>query len=233
MTKLGVLIPTYNEAGNIERLVKGLMELELDMDILFIDGLSTDGTIEIIKRIGVSNPRVHLIEVKTKGIGTALVGGMGSETLRNLGLELVVTMDGDHSHDPAHLPDLVEACRNDTVVIGSRYIETDSTLERSVVRDYISSQVNSYTRNTLGIDLKDSTSGYRCYPSEVLSEVVPGLEAEGYAFQIEILRRILDKGYRVVEAPIVFKDREHGKSKLDLSEALRFIGEILTIAKKS
>jgi dolichol-phosphate mannosyltransferase len=230
LARLGVLIPTHNEARNIERLVEGLLRLNLDMDILFIDGLSTDSTREIIHRLGETDPRIHLIETERKGIGAALVGGMGSDKLRELRPDLVITMDGDLSHDPAQLTDLVEACSKDTVVVGSRYVKVDSIEGRSILRNFISILVNTYTRKALNLDIKDSTSGYRCYPSSVLKEVVPDLRSEGYVIQIEILMRVIKKGYRVLEVPIVFRDREFGESKLSILETLRFIKEIAKFA---
>jgi dolichol-phosphate mannosyltransferase len=231
MSTLCVLIPTYNEEDNIMELLQRIFELDIfDLNIVFIDGLSKDKTKDTILELQENDSRIHLIEVKSKGIGVALAAGMSSSLLETINPDYIITMDGDLSHDPKFLPDLMKACTPDTVVIGSRYINRNIFHDRTQFRKIISSLVNSYTKNILNINVQDATSGYRCYPPNILKQVIHETSARGYTFQIEILRQIFRKGHIILELPIVFNERKIGKSKLNWFESLRFLFEILKIS---
>jgi dolichol-phosphate mannosyltransferase len=232
MKKLCILIPTYNEAENIESLINRIFEQnEFDINIIIINGQSTDGTTGILENMGKTNQKIHIInEEGRKGIGSALSKGLNSHLLDVINPDFIITMDGDLSHDPDYLKDLIGACVTDTVVIGSRYIQKDSNQNRNPLRSFLSQIVNSYSRHFLQINVRDSTSGYRCYPRGVLKKVLSGLNTEGYVFQIDILNQLIEKGVNLVEVPIVFYNRSRGQSKLGLKESIRYLKEIVTIS---
>jgi len=210
-----VIIPTYNERENLPRLVPLVLEQDPRLDILIIDDASPDGTGAVADAIAASEPRVHVMHRRAKlGLGTAYLEGF-RWGLR-AGYDLFFEMDADFSHDPAHLPQFLEAIRDFDVVLGSRYLHGRVTVVNwPVGRLLLSYLANVYARLVTGLPVADATGGYRCYRREVLERIdLDRVESEGYAFQIEMSLRAWRLGFRIGEIPIVFVDRTAGHSKM-------------------
>ncbi len=212
-----VCLPTYNESANIERMLRAIESVFLDAGltgrVLVIDDASPDGTGDIAERVARELSRVRVLHrVEKQGLGPAYLDGFRQALAE--GAELVLEMDCDFSHDPADIPRLVAATQNADLVIGSRY--AGGRVENwGVLRRAISRSGSLYAQAVLGLPLHDLTSGFKCYRRDVLEGV--GLErisSKGYAFQIETTYRAVRAGFRVVEVPIVFTDREAGSSKM-------------------
>jgi dolichol-phosphate mannosyltransferase len=219
-----LVLPTYNEADNIEPLVEAARSnLPVGAQILIVDDGSPDGTGERADRLAdrVAGVRVLHRTVK-EGIGPAYVAGFRQALAGGAGL--VLEMDADFSHDPAYLPRLIEATRSADLVLGSRYVPGGGVGDWGPVRRAISRGGSIYARHLLGIGIHDLTGGFKCFRSEVLEAIdLDSIQARGYAFQIEITYRAVKRGFRVVEVPIVFRDRRMGNSKMDtgiLAEAV-------------
>lgn len=210
-----VIIPTYNERENIPRLVPMVLEQDPRLEILIIDDASPDGTGAIADELAAAEPRVHALHrVGKLGLGTAYLTGFRWALER--GYDYIFEMDADFSHDPAHLPQFLAAIRDADVVLGSRYLEGRVTVVNwPITRLLLSYGANLYARLVTGLPIADATGGYKCFRREVLQAIdLDRVESEGYAFQIEITLRAWKKGFRIVEIPIVFTDRDVGESKM-------------------
>jgi dolichol-phosphate mannosyltransferase len=213
-----VVLPTYNEAGNLERLVSAVLErLPDSRRVLVVDDNSPDGTGGIADRLAGRSADVSVLHRKRKeGLGPAYLAGF-REALAG-GAELIVGMDADFSHDPAHLSALLEAAGDADLVLGSRYVEGGGVTEWGAVRRFISRGGSTYARALLGIDVRDLTGGFKVFRREVLEGIdLASIAARGYAFQVETTYRAIRRGFRVVEVPIVFRDRTEGSSKMSRS----------------
>ena len=210
-----VVIPTYNERENLPRLVPQVLAQDPRLEVLVIDDASLDGTGAIADDLAAADPRVHVLHRRGKlGLGTAYLTGFRWALER--GYAYVFEMDADFSHDPAHLPQFLEAIRNADVVLGSRYLEGRVTVVNwPISRLLLSYGANIYARLITGLPIADATGGYKCFRREVLEAIdLDRIESEGYAFQIEITLRAWKKGFRIKEIPIVFTDRDVGESKM-------------------
>ncbi len=209
-----VLLPTYNERENIERVVRDVLAY-LDTDVLIIDDGSPDGTGDVADALARELPRVTVIHREGKlGLGTAYLRGF--QHAIDHGYERVFEMDSDFSHPPWDLPRLVAESRDAELVIGSRYVAGGSTEGWDLKRRVLSRGANLYARVLLFLPVRDATAGFRCYDVDTLSKLDLGaVRAEGYAFQVEMLYRVLRAGHRVREVPIHFTDRAEGQSKMD------------------
>ncbi len=212
--KAMVVIPTYNERDNIEALVQEILALGDEFHITIVDDSSPDGTGEIADRLARRDPRVHVIHRPTKqGLGTAYVAGF-KYALRN-GVDYIFEMDADFSHDPRSLPDFLTMMDAYDVVIGSRYVKGLAVVNWSLRRLFLSLVANLYARWITGLNLRDCTSGFKCFKREVLESIdLSGVYANGYAFQVEMNYRAHRLGYRLGELPIVFFERQAGESKM-------------------
>jgi dolichol-phosphate mannosyltransferase len=210
-----VIIPTYNERDNIARLIDQVLARDDRLDVLVVDDGSPDGTGAIVDGIKTTNPRVDVIHRARKlGLGTAYIAGFQWALAREYGF--VFEMDADFSHDPAHLPQFLEALEGADLVLGSRYRNGRVTVVNwPVGRLLLSYAANVYAQVITGLRLFDSTGGFKCFRREVL-EAIPldAVKSSGYAFQIEMNFRAWKKGFRIVEIPIVFVDRTEGESKM-------------------
>jgi dolichol-phosphate mannosyltransferase len=214
-----VVIPTYNEAENVERIVRAAAA-ELDRfepggyTILVVDDSSPDGTGAIADRLAQELAAVEVLHRTAKsGLGRAYLAGFGWALADGAGL--VIEMDADFSHDPKYLGDLLAAAKEADVVLGSRYIDGGGVRDWGLLRKLISRGGGVYARLILGIDVRDVTGGFKCIRREVLEAInLDDVSAEGYVFQIEVTYRALRAGFRVREVPIVFSDRTAGKSKM-------------------
>jgi dolichol-phosphate mannosyltransferase len=210
-----VMIPTYNEAQTLGHAIERLLDADNDVHILVVDDASPDGTAAIAKAAAVENDgRIHVLERTGKrGLGSAYVDGYrwGLEH----GYGAMVEMDADGSHDPAVVPRLLAALSNADMAIGSRYVPGGGVHNWSRSRRALSAAGNVYARVLLGIKIKDATSGFRAIRSPMVRRLLEGkVRSEGYAFQIEITRRVRNLGGRTVEVPIIFDEREAGTSKM-------------------
>jgi dolichol-phosphate mannosyltransferase len=209
-----IIIPTYNEVENIEKLLKDVASVNAGIDILIVDDNSPDGTAAAVKKVMAYNKSVHLIERERKmGLGTAYVSGFKFALARNY--QYIFEMDADYSHDPKEIPNFLNAIQQADLVIGSRYIKGVNVVNWPLQRLLLSYFANKYTRIVTGMPLCDSTGGYKCFRREALEAInLDKLRSGGYSFQIEINYQIWKKGFRIKEIPIIFIDRALGKSKM-------------------
>jgi dolichol-phosphate mannosyltransferase len=213
-----LVLPTYDEAENIEALVEAARsKLPAAARILVVDDSSPDGTGEVAERLAARHENVSVLHRPRKeGLGPAYVAGF-REALAG-GAGLVLEMDADFSHDPAYLPRLLEAARRADVVLGSRYVPGGGVSDWGALRRAVSRGGSVYARLVLGVGVRDLTGGFKCFRREVLEAIdLDSIRTRGYAFQVELTYRAIRRGFRVVEVPIVFRERRVGKSKMDLS----------------
>jgi len=213
-SKAVVVIPTYNEVENVEPLVTEIHKNVRDINILFVDDSSPDGTAELIKKLKAGNPKIHLLERPVKnGLGRAYIDGF--TVALEKGFEYIFEMDADFSHDPKELPNFLREIEHYDLVIGSRYIKGVNVINWPLKRLLLSYYANVYTRVVTGIPIRDCTGGYKCFRREVLEAIdFRRIKSNGYAFQIELNYKVWKKGFRIKEIPIIFFDRIHGESKL-------------------
>jgi dolichol-phosphate mannosyltransferase len=210
-----LVIPTYNEAANVKAIVESALEhLPPSRRVLIVDDASPDGTGEIADRLAADRADVAVLHRGPKqGLGPAYVAGF-RQALAGGG-ELIAQMDADFSHDPADLPRLLEAVDRADLVLGSRYVDGGAVADWGPGRRAISRWGSAYARAILGIGLHDLTGGFKVFRRHVLEAIdLDSLAALGYAFQVETTFRAIRAGFRVVEAPIVFRDRRVGQSKM-------------------
>lgn len=209
-----VIIPTYNERANIERLLHDLLESYSDLDILVVDDNSPDGTGEYVQVLGESDKRVHLLRRPGKmGLGTAYVEGF-KYMLAN-GYDAAVEMDADYSHDPQEIRNFLSALKYYDLVIGSRYIHGVRVINWPIKRLLLSYFANLYTRIVTGMPVKDGTGGFKCFKRKVLESInLDAIHSNGYSFQIEMNFITWKKGFPIIEIPITFVDRVEGTSKM-------------------
>jgi len=209
-----VIIPTYNEAENIATIVGRVAEAVPAAHVLVVDDGSPDGTGKIAEALAADDPRVHVLHRTTKnGLGAAYIDGF--DWALDAGYDVVVEMDADGSHAPEQLPRLLRALKHADVVLGSRWVPGGEVQNWPLRREILSRGGNLYARLALGIHLRDATGGYRAYRREVLEGIDYGVVAsEGYCFQIDLAWRAIRGGYRVIEVPITFAERELGESKM-------------------
>src|SRR5438093_103479 len=209
-----IIIPTYNELDNLRTLLQEIFSCVPNIDILIVDDNSPDGTGQLADEISGENPHVHVLHRAGKlGLGTAYIAGFKYAIERNY--DAAFEMDADFSHDPRYLPDFLKAIENADLVIGSRYIPGGNTPNWSLLRRFISGGGNLFARFMLGIPVHDCTAGFRCYRRKVLESIgLDTIQAQGYAFQVELVYRVMQHGFKIVETPIVFMDRRVGKSKM-------------------
>ena len=209
-----VILPTYNERATIEAVLDGLAAIGTELDILVVDDGSPDGTGEVVRTRSGSDPHVHLVERARKS-GLASAYAVGFERAISQGYDLAIEMDSDLSHRPGELPSLLEAAGRHHLVIGSRYVPGGSVTNWSRSRVALSRAGNLYARLCLGFGVHDATSGFRVYRREALEEITADpIRSDGYGFQIELVYRAWNRGLSVGEAPISFREREHGQSKI-------------------
>ena len=210
-----VIVPTYDERENIARLIRTVLAQDDRLEVLVVDDNSPDGTGMIVDDIVVEEPRVHVMHRAGKlGLGTAYLDGFRWALERDYAY--VFEMDADFSHDPAHLPQFLRAIESADLVLGSRYREGRVTVVNwPMARLLLSYFANIYARVVTGLQLYDSTGGFKCFRRQVLEAIdLSKVRSNGYAFQIEMSFRAWKLGYRIVEIPIVFVDRTEGQSKM-------------------
>lgn len=211
-----VIIPTYNERENAEKIIRSVFSLSRPFDVLIIDDGSPDGTADIVKSLIKEFPgRLHLEQRKGKlGLGTAYIHGFKWALKRNY--EYIFEMDADFSHNPEDLIRLHDACLNGAdVSIGSRYVKGGKVENWPLNRVLISKYASVYVRMVLWLGIKDTTAGFKCYKRKVLDTIdLDNIRFVGYAFQIEMKYTAKRLGFKIVEIPITFVDRREGYSKM-------------------
>lgn len=212
-----IIIPTYNESRNIDRMITKLMNHHIQVDVLVVDDGSPDGTATVVREMRHEYAgRIHLIERAGKqGLGTAYVAGFKFALDHHY--TFICEMDADFSHDPADIPRLVEAVRGGTadVAIGSRYCDGISIINWPLSRLILSYSANLYARVVTGMPVHDTTAGFKCFHRRVLETVkLDRVKSNGYSFQIEMNLRAHAAGFRITEIPVIFRERVEGVSKM-------------------
>ena len=210
-----VIVPTYNERANVERLIETTLAQDPRIDVLIVDDASPDGTGAVADVLAARTPWVHVLHRPGKlGLGTAYVDGFRWALARDYAF--VFEMDADFSHDPGHLPQFLAAAQNADLVLGSRYRNGKVTvINWPIARLILSYGANVYARSVTGLPLFDATGGFKCFRRKVLEAIdLSRVHSNGYAFQIEMSFRAWKQGFRIVEIPIVFHDRTEGESKM-------------------
>ena len=213
--RVWLVTPTYNESANVEAIVEAVLEaLPPSRRVLIVDDASPDGTGRIADRLAETHDDVTVMHRPGKeGLGPAYVAGFQRALAE--GAELIAQIDADFSHDPKDLPRLLEAAENADLVLGSRYVNGGGVADWGPTRRAVSRWGSAYARTALGIDVHDLTGGFKVFRRAVLEAIDLGsLASLGYAFQVETTFRAIRAGFRVVEVPIVFRDRRVGASKM-------------------
>ena len=237
MTATWLLLPTYNEAENIEKIVRAalpeLARATPDHHILIVDDGSPDGTGEIADRLADEFEPVEVLHRTAKeGLGRAYLAGF--ERALASGADLVLEMDADFSHDPRDLPRLIEAARDADLVLGSRYVPGGGVTDWGFFRKLLSRGGSWYSRMVLRVPVRDLTGGFKCFRRETLEGIdYLNTHADGYGFQIELTYRTIRAGYRVEEVPIVFRDRQEGTSKMTAKIAVEAVWKVPALRARS
>jgi dolichol-phosphate mannosyltransferase len=224
MSGVWLILPTYNEAENIEPIVVAalpqLAATGLEHRILVVDDGSPDGTGAIADRLATENPAVEVLHRTSKdGIGPAYLAGFARALTG--GADLVMEMDSDFSHDPADIPRLVAAANRADLVLGSRYVDGGGVTDWGLARRLISRGGSLYAQILLGLRVRDLTGGFKCFRRSVLETLdLSSVGTDGYGFQIEVTYRAVKAGFRVEEVPILFRDRRVGSSKMSAKIAV-------------
>lgn len=218
-----VVLPTYNERHNIAPVLARLRRAVPEADVLVVDDHSPDGTGEVADHLAARDSAVHVLHRAAKeGLGVAYVAGFRWALGR--GYDVIVEMDADGSHQPEQLPSLLAALADADVVLGSRWIPGGSVSDWPAPRQALSRGGNGYVRVALGLDVRDATGGFRAFRAPVLESIdLSSVASHGYCFQVDMAWRALRNGARVVEVPIAFVERVHGRSKMSgaiVTEAL-------------
>lgn len=231
-----VIIPTYNEKENIEGIIRKVFSLTREFDILIVEDNSPDGTADIVKELmNEFSNRLFIEERKGKlGLGTAYIHGFKWSLKR--GYDYVFEMDADFSHDPEDLPRLYDACANQNadLAIGSRYITGVNVVNWPMGRVLMSYFASKYVQFITGLNIKDTTAGFKCYTRKVLENIdLDNIRFTGYAFQIEMKFTASKMGYNIVEVPIIFTDRTRGESKMNKSIFKEAVFGVISMKIKS
>ena len=230
-----LILPTYNEADNIGPIVRAARAQLRDADrILVVDDNSPDGTGAIADELAGEVPGVEVLHRPGKqGLGRAYLAGFAHAL--DSGAELVLEMDADFSHDPADLPRVIDAAEHGgaDLVLGSRYVEGGSVSDWGLLRRLVSRGGSWYARRVLGVTVRDLTGGFKCFRRSVLEALdLDAVHADGYGFQIELTYRTIKAGFRVVEIPIVFRDRRVGESKMNARIALEAVWKVPALRRR-
>jgi len=233
-SEIGVILPTFCEAANIDKLIRELENSHLSISILVVDDKSPDGTANIVRKLQKKYRNVLLlVRQKKLGLGTAITDGFKAYLSMDQPPKCIVTMDADYSHNPREIPKLIVPVREGCdLVVGSRYCKGGATREWSIGRMVISKIANLITKVRIDAKISDYTSGMRCYSTRLVRGIINDLHSQTYEIQIETIRQANSRGYRISEAPIVFANRKKGKSKLSINEIRDFLSYILSLNRR-
>jgi dolichol-phosphate mannosyltransferase len=207
-------MPTYNERENLPRMVQRLLSLPAPVDLLVVDGKSTDGTSQLADELAAKHPNVHVLhEQEKKGLGRAYIAGFKWALQRDY--QFIFEMDADFSHNPDDVPTLLDAAQNADLVIGSRYIGGIRIINWPLSRLMLSKTAATFVWIVTGMPYTDPTGGYKCFRRAALESLdLDAVRSNGYSFQIELTNKLWRKGKKVVEIPIIFTERAEGHSKM-------------------
>jgi dolichol-phosphate mannosyltransferase len=233
-SEIGIILPTYCEVDNIEKLIPELENSNLNISILVIDDSSPDGTANVVRNLQKKYDNVLLlVRSKKSGLGTAITDGFKIFLGLKNPPKCIITMDADYSHSPKEIPKLLAPAREGCdLVVGSRYCQGGGTREWSIVRLAISKIANLITKFRIDAKISDYTSGMRCYSTRLVRGIINDLHSQTYEIQIETIRQANVRGYKIGEAPIMFASRKKGKSKLSINEIKDFLSYIFSINRK-
>lgn len=214
MNKTLIVTPTVNERENLPRMVQRLLELPVKVDVLVVDGNSSDGTGQIADELAAKHPEVHVLhETKKNGLGRAYITGFKWALER--GYEFIFEMDCDFSHNPDDIPLLLEAAQQADLAIGSRYIGGIRIINWPLSRLMLSKSAATYVSIITGMPFSDPTGGYKCFRRSSLQAInLDEVRSNGYSFQIELTHKLWRQGKKIVEVPIIFTERAQGHSKM-------------------
>lgn len=231
--KIAVITPTYNEAGNIERFIEGILGLNVDnLNVIVVDDGSPDGTGILVEKMKSKDDRIHIIHRdKKKGLGTAYLEGfkyaLGYDT------EYFIGIDADFSHDFRLIPKFIQEAEKHDLVVGSRYVQGGKIENWDFLRKVLSAAGNIYARSILKVPVRDLTTGYKCYRRSAIEYLIgKEIDAVGYVFLTETTYHTYVKKFSITEIPITFTGRIMGESKLDLGIILESFWKILKLRLK-
>jgi len=233
ISRIFIVIPTYNEKGNIEKLLTQIFNLKITgLNVLVVDDSSPDGTGEIVEGLKKSNSSLDILHRnKKEGLGKAYMAGFKKVLAQ--GAEIIIQMDADLSHDPKYIQNFLESIENHDLVLGSRYIKDGGVTNWNFIRRAISKFGNIYAGVILGLPYKDLTGGFKCYRANTLKKVIDSnLSSLGYNFQIETTYLAHKLKYSIVETPIIFAERTIGKSKFNFKIILEGFLKVLFLRFK-
>lgn len=215
LTRAVVVVPTYNEADNVGRLIPSILAQDPRLSVLVVDDNSPDGTAAVVKGLDGFGERILILERERKeGLGAAYIAGF-KWVLANTDFQAVFEMDADFSHDPAALPQFLEHIETHDLVLGSRYLYGITVVNWPLRRLILSVGANIYARFVTGMPLKDSTGGFKCFRRSTLQQLpLDSIKSDGYSFQIEMNYHCWRRRLRIKEIPIMFVDRQVGVSKM-------------------
>lgn len=225
-----IVLPTYNERENLERMVTLLRQLPEGPSIIVVDDASPDGTGKLADELASRDGRIQVLHRPGKaGLGTAYLAGFA--VALEAGHELILTMDCDFSHHPRYVPALIRRAEEGAdLVIGSRYVPGGGTPDFPLSRKILSGSANLVAHAIAGLEARDTTAGFRCYRRRVLESLpLTGIRSNGYSFLVEMLFLVQNAGFRIDEVPIIFEDRKAGKSKISRQEIYKAIKVILRL----
>jgi dolichol-phosphate mannosyltransferase len=210
-----IIVPTYNERENLPRLAQRLLLLPVKVDLLVVDDNSPDGTGKIADELAAKHPEIHVLHRADKeGLGRAYIAGF--KWALEHGYEFIFEMDCDFSHDPDEIPAFLEAAKNADLVLGSRYIGGIRVMNWPLGRLMLSRFAGKYVMLVTGMPFSDPTGGYKCFRCRALQAInLDAVRSNGYSFQIELTHKLWRRGFKIVEMPIIFTERERGQSKMD------------------
>lgn len=222
MVETVVIVPTYNEADNLDELVSQLLALPVSLGVIVVDDNSPDGTGELADQWASQQPeRVFVVHRPGKlGLGTAYIAGFQKSL--TLGVKRIMTMDADFSHHPRYIPAMIALSGQKHLVIGSRYVQGGGSRNCTWKRIMLSKGANFWARLLLGLKARDATAGFRLYRREVLESIpLDKIFSSGYSFLMEMLFMCQRRGWQIGEVPIIFEDRRKGKTKISRQEVLK------------
>ncbi len=222
-TNTFVIVPTYNEADNLDELISQLLALPVSLGVIVVDDNSPDGTGDLADQWAAREVgRVHVIHRPGKmGLGTAYIAGF-KKALHELGAARIMTMDADFSHNPRYIPDMIALSQKKHVVIGSRYVPGGGALHCTWKRVMLSKASNFVVHTLLGLQARDATAGFRLYRREVLESIpLDQIFSSGYSFLVEMLFMCQRRGWQIGEVPIIFEDRRKGTTKISRNEVIK------------
>ena len=229
MKKTLIIIPTYNESENVEKLLELIYSVKNDLNILIVDDNSPDKTYEIIERLMVEKYKGKLFIHKRSGklgLGTAYIAGFKWALERDY--NYIFEMDADFSHNPKYIPEFLKEIETHDLVIGSRYVAGGGVVNWGLIRKFISRGGSLYSRIILGAPIKDFTGGFKCFKRETLENLnLDKIVSNGYSFQVELNYKVWLKGMKIKETPIIFEDRTLGQSKMSKKIFLEAILKVL------